>query len=204
MASASKSIFTEFAEYLEEQPVLGRLSDRLELPLRHLLGHGPASDLLRGRALGHALHPVVVQLPIGALTSAMILDLTQGPGAARQSRLLTGLACLAALPAAATGLAEWTHADPRSRRVGVAHLGLNLLGVAGATTSYLLRRRNWTPAAAVWSGLAMAAVGLSGALGGHLTLVRKYGSHDQPSDGLGASSAAFGSATDPEEHSPTE
>lgn len=194
MASHMKSIFTEIAEYLEQQPALGRLADRLDRPLRSLVGRGAIGDVLRGRAAGHALHPALVQLPIGTLASAVVLDVAAGARAADQTRLLTGLTCLAAVPAAAAGLAEWTQADPRTKRVGVAHLGLNVIGVAAVGASYLLRRHRWTPAAAVLSGFAMAAVGVSGALGGHLTLVRKYASHDQPSDGLGMSSGAFGPA----------
>ena len=186
-----KSSFTEFAEYLEQQPVLGQLADRLEASLRGLR-NSPASDTLRGRAFGHAVHPALVQLPIGTLASAVALDLFEGRQAARQSRMLTGLTVLAALPAAITGLAEWTHADPRSRRVGVAHLGLNVVAVLGTSASYLLRRRRWTPAAALLTGASMTAVAVSGALGGHLTLVRKYASHDPASDDLGVNGGEFG------------
>ena len=35
-------------------------------------------DLLSGVALGHPLHPVLVTVPIGAFTSALVLDVRGG------------------------------------------------------------------------------------------------------------------------------
>ncbi|MFD7554627.1 hypothetical protein ACFV9E_08855 [Streptomyces sp. NPDC059835] len=35
-------------------------------------------DLLRGRQLGHPVHPVLVQVPIGCRLSASVLDLVPG------------------------------------------------------------------------------------------------------------------------------
>jgi len=136
--------------------------------------------------MGHALHPLLVQVPLGALLSASALDLTQGARAADQSRLLIGLTALSALPAALSGWAEWTHADDRTRRVGVAHAALNVAGVVTSVASYLVRRRGWSPGGAVLTGLAGTAFGLGGLLGGHLSLVRKYASHDPASDNEGA------------------
>jgi len=177
---------TVFLERLEQDATLGRLAQQASKPFGALLGEGALGEALRGRALGHALHPLLVQVPIGALLSASALDLVQGRRAADQSRLLMGLTCLAALPAALSGWAEWVRADDRTQRVGIAHAALNITGVVASTASWLARRRGWSPAGAVLTGVAGAAFGAGGMLGGHLSLVRKYASHDPASDGEGA------------------
>src|SRR2546421_12126666 len=43
---------------------------------------GRVKDLLSGTWLGHALHPLLTDLPIGSFTSAMALDLLGGEDAA--------------------------------------------------------------------------------------------------------------------------
>lgn len=176
-----RSPMTTFAEGLEENPALGQVRDNIVQPVTALFGQGPVSDLLRGRSMGHALHPVLVQVPLGAIMSAVALDLTQGKRAARQSRFLVGLACLGALPAVASGLAEWTKADDRTQRVGVAHAGLNAVGTTAAAVSFLARLGGWSRFGAATAVLSSLAYGVSGSLGGHLSLVRKYASHDTPS-----------------------
>lgn len=180
--SGKQTPITVFLERLEQNPSLGNVAEALATPVGAVVGSGPVSDALRGRALGHALHPLLVQVPLGAMLSASVLDLLQGERAGSQSRLLMGLTCLAVLPAAASGWAEWSHADDRTQRVGVAHAALNLTGAVTSVASYLVRRRRWSPTAAVLTGLAGAAFGLGGVLGGHLSLVRKYASHERPSD----------------------
>ncbi|HEX5336588.1 MAG TPA: DUF2231 domain-containing protein [Propionicimonas sp.] len=181
----NRAATTVFLERLEQDATLGRLAAKLSPPFDALLGEGPVGDTLRGRTVGHALHPLLVQVPLGALLSASALDLVQGARAADQSRFLMGVACLSALPAALAGWAEWTHADDRTKRVGVAHAALNVAGVVASVASYLARRRGWSPAGAVLTGLAGTAFGLGGLLGGHLSLVRKYASHDPASDDEG-------------------
>ncbi len=183
--SGNRAATTVFLERLERDATLGRLAEELAPPFEAFLGSGPLGDTLRGRTVGHALHPLLVQVPLGALLSASALDLVHGGRAADQSRLLMGVTCLSALPAALSGWAEWTHADDRTRRVGVAHAALNVAGVVTSAASYILRRRGWSPAGAVLTGVAGAAFGLGGLLGGHLSLVRKYASHDPASDGEG-------------------
>ncbi|MEZ5202062.1 MAG: hypothetical protein R2742_12490 [Micropruina glycogenica] len=149
------------------------------------------SDALRGRPLGHALHPVLVQVPIGAVLSAAVLDVVQGRKAQAQSRLLMGLAWVTLAPAALSGWAEWVHADERTQRVGIAHAGLNATAAVASALSYLTRRRGWSPAAAALTGVAAAALSAGGVLGGHMSLVRKYASHDRPSDSEGVTKGRF-------------
>jgi len=187
----SRTPTTLFMERLEQNEFLGQAADTMAGPVSSLLGGGPLSDALRGRTLGHAIHPVLVQVPIGAVLSAAVLDLTQGRRASAQSRMLMGLAWISLAPAALSGWAEWAHADQRTKRVGIAHAALNATAAVASAASYLARRRRWSPGAAVLTGLAGAALGCGGILGGHLSLVRKYASHDRPSDSEGSTHGQF-------------
>jgi len=178
-------------ERLEQNELLGQAAEALTEPVGSLLGSGALSDALRGRTLGHAIHPVLVQVPIGAVLSAAVLDLTQGRRANAQSRLLMGLAWVSLAPAALSGWAEWVRADERTKRVGIAHAALNGTAALASAASYLARRRGWSPGAAVLTAIAGAALGCGGVLGGHLSLVRKYASHDRPSDSEGSTRGQF-------------
>jgi hypothetical protein len=71
--------------------------------VRAAVPRGPAKDTLSGTPLGHALQPLLTDLPIGTWTSAAVLDLVGGRAAARVATAdAAGL--LAAVPTAASGL----------------------------------------------------------------------------------------------------
>jgi uncharacterized membrane protein len=133
-------------------------------------------DLLRGAWLGHAIHPVLTDVPIGFWTSAVTLDLVGGPGARPAATRLLGLGVLAAVPTAVTGWAEWSGTGPREQRVGVVHAVSNVAALWLFASSWSARRRGahgWGRAL----GLAgSSALGLGGYLGGHLVSARKVSS----------------------------
>lgn len=133
-------------------------------------------DLLRGRWVGHALHPVLTDLPIGFWTSANVLDLVGGKQSRPAARRLVALGLLSALPTAATGLAEWAGTGEREQRVGVVHAGANTVALGLYTASWRARR-NHRHGRGVLLGLAgSAAVSVGGYLGGHLAAARKVSS----------------------------
>lgn len=135
-------------------------------------------SLLHGHAMGHALHPAMTDVPIGAWLSAAVLDLTGGPGSAPAARRLIGLGVLTAAPTAVTGLAEWATAGRAAKRVGVVHAALNTVALSLYTVSWLARRGGGEGSGRVSGLLGLAAVMASGFLGGHLAIARKVGSHD--------------------------
>ena len=152
---------------------------------------GAAHDALTGKWLGHALHPLMTDIPLGMWMSASLLDLVGGRASRKASRRLVGLGIVAAVPTAATGLAEWLHVDRASRRVGVVHANSNSLGLVLYTASYLARRRGHHMRGAVLGIGGGLAATFGGYLGAHLTIARKAGTRDdrfvQPagSDGSG-------------------
>ncbi|MEU8274647.1 DUF2231 domain-containing protein [Microbispora bryophytorum] len=96
---------------IEGEDRLDRPGHRLEQGLafaENLLGitRGRARGFLHGVWLGHPLHPVLTDLPIGSWTTALVLDLT---GQKRAARAAVGVGLAGALAAAVTGLHDWQH-----------------------------------------------------------------------------------------------
>jgi uncharacterized membrane protein len=168
-------VLVEAVERLEASDGLDRPASRLARLARRVVRPGPLEDALTGRWWGHALHPLLTDLPIGFWTSTSFLDLVGGRAARPAATALLAAGNVAALPTAATGLAEWLEADPVVRRVGVVHAAANAAGLALYTASLaarLRRRPGWGTALAL-GGMGVATVG--GYLGGHLAIARKVG-----------------------------
>jgi uncharacterized membrane protein len=164
---------------IEASEGLDRPAEVVEKVANAVAPAGPVHDALTGTWLGHALHPLMTDFPLGMWLSASLLDFVGGKASRTASRRLVGLGVLAAVPTAATGLAEWLHVDRASRRVGVVHANSNSLGLVLYTASYLARRRGHHfrgVALAVGGGMAAS---FGGYLGGHLSIARKAGTLDE-------------------------
>lgn len=122
--------------------------------------------LLSGTDVGHPMHPVLVQLPIGLWTSAWVLDLL-GLGRTRAARSLVGLGVLSALPAIASGMSDWVDTDEVEARVGVVHATANSAALACFSVSWV-RRRDGRHSGVFWSMLGATFATAGGFLGGHL------------------------------------
>jgi uncharacterized membrane protein len=139
-----------------------------------LVGSPGRRDLLQGTWLGHALHPLLTDLPIGFWTSANTLDLLGGRSARPAAELLTALGVVSALPTAVTGLAEYAALETdRDRRTANVHAVGNAVAVWCYAGSWVARRRGrWATGVAL--GLAGASVAsVAGYLGGHLAAGRQ-------------------------------
>src|SRR5687768_10404051 len=75
----------------------------------------PVLEELEGKRLGHALHPLLTDLPVGFWTTAFFLDLVAPRRAATASRRFVGLGVLSAVPTMATGLADFGSLSPGKR-----------------------------------------------------------------------------------------
>ncbi|MFI6144408.1 DUF2231 domain-containing protein [Streptomyces sp. NPDC051109] len=136
---------------------------------------GGMRDLLRGRPLGHPVHPVLVQLPIGCWLSAAVLDLA--PGTRRATTTLTAVGLAGVAPAAVAGWADWADLPPEQARVGLAHAVSNVAAVACYAVSLSSRLRGRSAKGRLWSVGGLAAVAVSGALGGHVAYRQAVGAH---------------------------
>lgn len=157
---------------LEQATRLDPASDRIQRGIWSALPRRWMRDLLHGVWLGHPLHPVLVQVPVGAWTASAILDLL--PGQRRASTALVTVGTLGAVPAVVAGWNDWSSLSQSQRRVGLVHAAANGIGLAlyGASLGARLTGRHGLGRILGWAGLSAASGGAF--LGGHL--VYKMGS----------------------------
>jgi nitrite reductase/ring-hydroxylating ferredoxin subunit/uncharacterized membrane protein len=139
---------------------------------------GPVKDALSGTWLGHALHPLLTDLPIGTWTSAVLLDWLGGDKSKNAADRLIGLGLAFSLPASVTGMTEWADSEPGNdsvRRIGAVHAATNG-GAAVLFGASLAARRSGARGAGKLLALVGAGVlGASGHLGGHLAFAKGVG-----------------------------
>jgi uncharacterized membrane protein len=124
---------------------------------------------LRGRSLGHPLHPALTDLPIGFWTSAMLLDLTGGRETSHTANTLVGWGLVSAVPTIVTGLADIPRLTTRAQRVVVVHAAANIAATVGYLGSWLIRRDPRRHTLGMVVGLAAGtAATVGGYLGGWL------------------------------------
>ncbi|MGY6501451.1 MAG: DUF2231 domain-containing protein [Acidimicrobiales bacterium] len=149
-------------------------------PLRRVAGQlatGDSGPILRGDWLGHALHPLLTDLPIGCWTTATTLDLVGGRRSATAAQRMVGLGLLAAVPTALSGLVDWDGDadDPAVRRAGLVHAVGNTVAAAFYFGSWRARR-DGRRVRGIALGLVGGAIASgSGYLGAHLAFTRHSG-----------------------------
>ena len=152
-----------------------KVSEACRPVVERLIGSGSRLDVLTGRSLGHPAHPAVVTVPLGSWTAALVLDIAGGRAYRRAAQLLVGIGVLGAVPAVATGAADWLDTRGAERRVATAHAAANKLALVLQAGSWLLRRRGRSSAGVYVSAMAMAVASAGSYLGGHLVYRRGVG-----------------------------
>ena len=142
---------------------LGDLAHRFLHWLFHLML--PVRDLLNGRWLGHPLHAVLTDAPIGILFLVIVFDVIAQPVAAVWA-LAVGL--LAMLAAALAGFADYADTDGRARERATLHSTLMILALVLYVISLVLRLGpeaplDPVPATAAWLSVASFLVLSAGA-----------------------------------------
>jgi len=130
-------------------------------------------DFLHGTWLGHPLHPVLVQVPVGAWTSAGLLDAV--PPMRPAATLLIGTGVAAAVPAALSGAADWSEQEPGVRRLGAIHALANTAALGLYVGSLVARARGRGTLGRLlsYSGLGVATG--SAAIGAHMSYAQSAG-----------------------------
>lgn len=169
---------------IEENERLSALGDTLAR-LSRPLAEGPLAPALRGDWLGHALHPLLTDIPIGCWTSAFLLDLVGGKSARPAAQRLIAMGLLAVVPTAAAGVVDWHDTDGEERRrVGVVHALSNSVAAGTYLLSWQARRRGRHGRGVVLGTLAGGAATIDGHLGGHLVFGRTTGVGERGTDEL--------------------
>jgi len=155
----------------------------------------PASELDRARTdeshakhpvtrisgpYGHPFHPILVTVPIGAWVASIVFDILSrtaddGAAFARGAYWLIAIGVVGAAAAAVFGLLDLLGVprDTPARRVGYAHMVLNVVVLAAFVASFIWRadrgaQLETTAGMFVLSGVALAVLAVSGWLGGKL------------------------------------
>lgn len=151
---------------------LGDLAHRFLHWLFHLMP--PVRDLLNGRWLGHPLHAVLTDAPIGILFLVIVFDVLNEPFAALAA---LGIGILAMLAAALAGFADYADTDGRARERATLHSTLMILALVLYLVSLLLRlggegALDPVPATAAWLSVASFLILAAGAfVGGDVAYV---------------------------------
>jgi uncharacterized membrane protein len=158
------------ADAVEQAPGLDQAAALFDRVSRTVVPRaGALRDELRGRSLGHPVHSILTDLPIGLWTAALALDVTRPSGHAAASRRLVALGLLAVPPTVLTGLTDFRALTSKQpRRVASAHAAFNTAGTLLALASWQARRSGRSGLGTVLSVAGMGAVGAGGFLGGHL------------------------------------
>lgn len=172
-------LFDGIVRVTQDQPALQELANVVQPAIKRALS-SPRSlkNFLHGVWVGHPLHPVLTDLPIGAWTMACVFDalysLDKREDTARAADICINTGIIGALGAALTGLADWSETHGRPARVGVVHATSNSIALSLYTASFFLRKRN--RGAGMFASLAGYAFATIGAgLGGHLVFGENQG-----------------------------
>lgn len=160
---------------LEQLSFLDPLTKPLAKAVTALVRPAALEAALHGTWLGHPLHSVLVQVPVGSFVSASLLDVTGTDGRAADRLAVVGL--LSAVPAAAAGATDWSRSNPSTQRSGLVHALMNTAGLGLWLASLLARRRGDRGAGTRLGLLGTAVIGASGTIGGHLSYRKGLGAN---------------------------
>lgn len=141
-------MFPALEKFVESQKWLDSVGDPLQQYINSLFSNaGPSGkqlkNFLNGTWLGHPLHPMLTDVPVGAWTCTFLLDVVgsakddEALHAAADLTLTTGL--LAAAGSAASGFTDWSDTYGKERNVGLLH-GVAMLTTFGVYLLSLLLR----------------------------------------------------------------
>ncbi len=187
MATRLAAIADDTVAALERQHWLQPIEERLQRAVIGAFESAGAAgqtikNVLHGTWLGHPLHPVLTDIPLGAWTAAFVLDVMEASASgARGRQYARGAdACVAigiagAVGSAVTGLTDWTGTDAKPRRTGLIHAALNTTALTCYVTSLLLRRRGRRSEARALAYVGAGVVTVGAYLGGTLVYKERIG-----------------------------
>lgn len=159
--------FVKILTRIEDAASLDPIVDALRGVVMKVIRPQAVRDVLHGVPIGHPVHPLAVQVPIGAWTSAAVLDLL--PGMSKASQVLVGVGVVSATPAVVSGYTDWSEMHEQQMRVGVIHSAGNAVAIGLYTLSFVQRARGRQTSGKLLGFLGLAAVSAAGFIGGHIS-----------------------------------
>ena len=155
-------------------PWLDDAAKRAQSPVQKFLGDRPElHNLLDGKWLGIPLHPALTDVPVGASTTAFILDTvavaTGSEAAQTAADGALAVAVAGTLPAAATGASDWRDLIGEERRIATVHALMNVAGLVLNVASLAQRARGKHGAGRALSAAGFALSGSAAHIGGELS-----------------------------------
>ncbi|MEZ2388006.1 DUF2231 domain-containing protein [bacterium RCC_150] len=142
---------------VEQFDLLDGVASSLAKAVGRVVKPRPVRNLLSGTYIGHPLHPVLTDLPIGAWTMAALLDLAGGRASEPAADALVAVGIATAVPTAAAGLNDWSDTEGKPQRTGLVHALVNTTGLCFYVSSAVARRsgrrglgKTWAWRASVW------------------------------------------------------
>jgi nitrite reductase/ring-hydroxylating ferredoxin subunit/uncharacterized membrane protein len=144
-------------------------------------------NALSGTNIGHPLHPMLTDVPIGMWSAAAALDAMGGRRARPAADLLVGAGIVAAVPTALSGLNDWSDTYGADTRVGLLHASSNTTALLLYAASLVTRVRGRRGVARALGFAGLGALATGGYLGGYLSFVKgvnvnRTAFEDRPTD----------------------
>lgn len=183
----------ETMDVIDQQHWLDPAGDTVQRAVTTVLTHDNPTgkkldNFLNGTWLGHPLHPVLTDIPVGAWTVGLTLDglesfagradLAPGADAA------TVIGFIGALGSAVTGLAQWQYTIDRPRRLGLAHALLNTSATALYGASIVCRLTGRRGAGKVTALIGYGITAVSAYIGGDIVYTHRIGVNHAPEEPL--------------------
>jgi uncharacterized membrane protein len=169
----------ELVDALESDQRVDPLLARVE-PAAAAVGRSAAAPLLRGDPIGHALHPLMTDIPLGCWVAAGLLDLLGGRTGRPAAQRLVALGLVASVPTVMSGLVELDGIDDRrNARVAAVHGLGNAVVACCYTASWRARRRDHHVRGVLWGFVGGLGAVATGYLGGHLSFARSVGTGER-------------------------
>jgi len=191
----------DITEAAESAIIKSKLVKRISGPIDSILNRcfqttplRPIKLFLNGSWLGHPLHPLLTDIPVGAWTLTLLFDLVglifHLPQLGIASSIAAAVGIAAALGAAAAGLMDWMDIDPAEKSVGAVHAIINTGATLVFVASLVMRWRDqwslaWESFGVAVCGYALVSVGayLGGGMVFHLgVMINRNAYRNGPAD----------------------
>jgi nitrite reductase/ring-hydroxylating ferredoxin subunit len=162
-----------FLDRLADVPTFDKAIEPARRVVNAALRPQAVKDALHGTWLGHSLHPVLVQVPVGSWLSAGLLDAV--PRLRPAATVLIGTGVAAAVPASLAGAADWSEQEVGIRRLGALHAVANSAALSLYVGSLVARGRGHGALGRVLSYAGLSIATGSAAVGGHMSYAQSSG-----------------------------